>query len=84
MEEGDILLIFDAANRYSRYAQVFFKKQAARLPKHSQWDHQIPLKDSNAKISARDHAIYKTTLGRKGSSKSTPGRDPASRKGTVK
>ena len=36
LEEGNILLIFDAANRYSRYVQVFFKEQVARLPKHSQ------------------------------------------------
>ena len=61
LEEGDILLIFDAANRYSRYAQVFSKEQAARLPEHSQWDHQIPLKDPDAKISAGGHTIYKTT-----------------------
>ena len=60
LEEGDILLIFDAASRYSQYAQVFSKEQAAWLPKYSPWDHQILLKDLDAKISARGHAVYKT------------------------
>ena len=43
LEDGEILLIIDASERYSRYAQCFSVEQAARLPEHKSWDHQIPL-----------------------------------------
>ena len=60
LEEGEILLMLDARDRYSRYAQVFSKEQAARLPNHTKWDHTIPLKDPNAKVPS-GRLIYKTT-----------------------
>ena len=59
LEDGEILLIIDASKRYSRYAQCFSAEQAARLPEHKSWDHQIPLQDPNAKIPTG--AICKTT-----------------------
>ena len=40
---------------------MFFKEQAAKLPKHSPWDHQITVTDLDAKISAGGCAIFKTT-----------------------
>ena len=54
-----ILLIIDISKRYSRYTECFSAEQAARLPEHKSWDHQIPLQDPNAKIPTG--AIYKTT-----------------------
>ena len=39
--------------------QVFSTEQAARLPEHKSWDHDIPLQDPNTKISTG--AIYNTT-----------------------
>ena len=59
LEDAEILLIIDASERYSRYAQCFSTEQAARLPEHKSWDHQIPLQDPNAKIPTG--AICKTT-----------------------
>ena len=59
LEDGEILLIIDASERYSRYAQCFSAEQAARLPEHKTWDHEIPFKDQNAK--APMGPIYKTT-----------------------
>jgi len=59
LEDGEILLVIDASERYSRYAQCFSTEQAARLPEHKSWDHEIPLQDPKAKIPAG--AIYKTT-----------------------
>ena len=59
IEDGKILLIIDASERYSRYAQCFSAEQVARLPEHKSWDHKIPLQDPNAKILTG--AIYKTT-----------------------
>src|SRR5258706_4900792 len=59
LDDGDILLIIDASERYSRYAQCFSAQQAARLPEHKSWDHEIPLQDPNVKIPTG--AIYKTT-----------------------
>jgi len=59
MVDRDVLLILDVRERYSRYAQVFSGEQAARLPEHKPWDHQILLIDSNVKIPTG--AIYKTT-----------------------
>jgi len=43
LEDGEILLIIDASERYSRYGQYFSTEQAARLPEHKSWDHAIPL-----------------------------------------
>jgi len=58
LEDGEVLLILDVSERYSRYAQVFSAEQAARLPEHKSWDHEIPLPDPNAKIPTG--AIHKT------------------------
>ena len=43
LEDGEILLIIDTSEQYSRYAQCFSAKQAARLPELKSWDHQILL-----------------------------------------
>ena len=43
LEDGEILLIIDASEQYSSYAQCFSAKQAARLLEHKPWDHQISL-----------------------------------------
>ena len=51
--------MIDASERYSRNAQCFSADQAARLPEHQSWNHQIPLQDPNAKILTG--AIYKNT-----------------------
>jgi len=59
LEDGEILLIINASERYSRYAQCFSTEQAARLPEHKSWYHEIPLQDLKAKIPTG--AIYKTT-----------------------
>ena len=59
LDDGDILLIIDASERYFRYTQCFSAQQAARLPEHKSWDHEIPLQDPNVKIPTG--AIYKTT-----------------------
>ena len=59
VEDGKIFLMIDASERYSRYAKCFPAEQAARLPEHKSWDHQIPLQVQNAKIPTG--AIYKTT-----------------------
>ena len=53
------MLIIDAREQYSRYAQCFSGKQAARLPEHKSWDHQICLQDPKAKIPTG--AVCKTT-----------------------
>src|SRR5258706_1862168 len=60
LEEGDVLMILDVAELYSDYAQLFSAEQAARLPKHTKWDHEIPLKDSYAKMPTGQN-VYKTT-----------------------
>jgi len=59
LEDGEILLIIDASERYSRYPQCFSTEQAAKLPEHKSWDHEIPVQDYKAKIPTG--AIYKTT-----------------------
>src|SRR5258706_8762719 len=59
LEEGEILLIFNARERYSHYARVFSQEFAARLPSYTKWDHQIPLKDPNAKVPG-GRVVYKT------------------------
>ena len=59
LKDDEILLIIDASERYSRYAQYFSAEQAARLLAHLSWDYQIPLQDPHAKIPTG--AIYKTT-----------------------
>ena len=59
LEDGEILLIIDASERYSHYAKCFSAVPAATLPEHKSWDHQIPLQDPTAKIPTG--AIYKTT-----------------------
>ena len=45
MEEGDTVLLVDAASHYTDCAQVFSTEQANRLPPYRKWDHKIPLKD---------------------------------------
>ena len=59
LEDGEILLIIAASKRYSRYAQCFSAKQAARLSEHKSWNHQIPLQGPNSMIPTV--AICKTT-----------------------
>ena len=59
LDNGKILLMIDARERYSRYAQCFSAEQVARLPEHKSWHHQIPLQDINAKI--RTGGICETT-----------------------
>ena len=59
LENGEIVLIIDASERYSRYATCFSSQQGARLPEHKSWDHEIPLPDPQAKIPTG--AVYKTT-----------------------
>ena len=39
LEDGEILLIIDASERYSLYTQSFSAKQAASLPEHKSGDH---------------------------------------------
>ena len=58
-ENCEILLIIDASERYSCYAQCFSTEQAARLFKDKSENHKIPLQDTNAKIPTG--AIHKTT-----------------------
>jgi len=48
LEDDEILLIIDAGERYSCYAQCFSTEQGARLPEHKSWDHEIPLLDPKA------------------------------------
>ena len=52
-------MIIDASVRYARYATCFSSQQAARLPEHKPWDHEIHLQDTHAKIPTG--AVYKTT-----------------------
>ena len=59
LEYGGILLIIDASELYSHYAECISEEQAARLPEHKSWDHQISLQDPSAKIPTG--AIHKTT-----------------------
>ena len=59
VEDGEIVLIMDASERYSRYATCFTYQQAARLPEQDSWDHEIPLPDPQIKIPTG--AVYKTT-----------------------
>ena len=59
LEDGEIMLIIDASERYSCYATSISSQQAARLPEDTHWDHEIPLQDQQAKIQIG--AVYKTT-----------------------
>ena len=59
LEDGEIVLIIDASERYSRYATCFSSQQAARLPEHKPWYHEIPLTDPHAKIPTG--AVHETT-----------------------
>ena len=59
LEDGEILLIINASEQYSRYTECFSAEQVARVPEHKFWNHQIPLQDPNAKIPTG--AISKTT-----------------------
>ena len=59
LEDGEILLIIDASEGYARYAKCFSTEQAATLPEHKSWEHEMPLQDPKAKIPTR--TIYKTT-----------------------
>ena len=58
MEEGDTVLLVDAASHYTDYARVFSAEQVNRLPPHRKWDHKIPLKDPQTKVP--NGPIYKT------------------------
>ena len=59
LEDGEIMLIIDGSERYSRYTTCFSSQQAARLPEHTTWNHEIPLQDPQAKIPTG--AVYKRT-----------------------
>ena len=59
LEDGEIVLLIDASERYSRYATCCSTQQAARLPQHKSWNHEIPLQDPHAKILTG--AVHKTT-----------------------
>ena len=59
LEDGEIVFIIDASERYSRYATCFSSQQAARLPEHKPWDHQNPLQDPHGKL--LPGVVYKTT-----------------------
>ena len=59
LENSEILRIIDTSQQYSCYTQCFSAEQAARLPEHKSWNHQIPFRDPKAKIPTG--AIYKTT-----------------------
>ena len=56
LEDGEIVLMLDASERYSRYTTCFAFQQAARYPEHKPWDHEIPLPDPQAPISTG--AVY--------------------------
>ena len=58
-EDGEILLIVDASERYSGYATCFSPQQAAKLPKQKPWDYEIPPRDPQAKI--HKVTVYETT-----------------------
>ena len=60
LEDGQIVRIIDARQRYFCYAQCCCTEQAARLCKHNSWDYQTPVQDPNAKIPTE--AICKRTL----------------------
>ena len=49
LKDGTILLIIDASERYSSYAQCFSTEQAASLPEHKSWDHKITQQDPNVR-----------------------------------
>ena len=57
--DAEIVLIFDASERYSRYATCFSSQQAARLPEHKHWNYEIHLQDPHVKIPTS--TVYKTT-----------------------
>ena len=59
LEDGKILLIIDASEKFSGCAQYFCTKQPARLREDKFWDYQIPLQEPNANMPIG--AIYKTT-----------------------
>ena len=59
LEDGEVGLIIDASDGYSRYAAWFSSQQAARLAEHKPCDHEIPLQDPQAKILTG--AVYMTT-----------------------
>jgi len=52
------MLLVDAASHYADYAQVFSAEQANKLLPHWKWDHEIPLKDPQTKVT--NGPIYKT------------------------
>ena len=43
IDEGDLVIVLDAATEYSRYQKVFSTEQANRMPPHRKWDHEIRL-----------------------------------------
>ena len=60
IKEDDCIMILNVASEYPRYMRLFSKELANKLPPHRKWDHEILLKDPNAKIP--NGIIYKTTL----------------------
>jgi len=59
LKDGGVLQIIEASEHYLHYAQYFSIPQAARLPEHKSWDHEIPLQEPQAKTPIG--AIYKIT-----------------------
>ena len=58
LEDGEIVIINDDSERYSRYATCFSSQQAARLPEHKRCYQEILLRDPHAKIPSG--VVYKT------------------------
>ena len=59
LEDDDIVCIIDDRERYSCYATSSSSQQAARLPKHKLWYHEILLCDPHAKLPIG--VVYMTT-----------------------
>ena len=59
LEDGELMLIMDASEPFSRYSTCPSCRQAARLPEHQAWYHELHLEDPYAKIPTG--AVYKTT-----------------------
>ena len=50
LEDCEILLVINASERYSLYAEYLCSEQASRLPEPNSWDHQIRLQHPNTII----------------------------------
>ena len=59
LEHGEIGLIIDASERYSRYATCFSSQEAARLPEYKPLYDEIPLQDPHTKMATGE--VHDTT-----------------------